>query len=306
MNTLIGGIEAGGTKFVCILGSGPEDVRAEARFPTTTPEETIRQAVGFFRRQQAEHGELAAIGIASFGPLDLDCNSPTYGYITSTPKPGWANTDFAGMIRRALSLPVGFDTDVNAAALGEWCWGAARGLDTFIYLTIGTGIGGGGMVNDRLLHGLLHPEMGHLCIPHDWGADPFAGSCPFHGDCLEGLASGPAIESRWGQRGETLPSDHPAWELESHYLALGVVNWIYTLSPQKIILGGGVMQQAHLFPLLRREVQTLLKGYLQSPILLERIDDYIVPPALGKRAGVLGALALAMDAAQSSIVNRQS
>jgi len=306
MNTLFGAIEAGGTKFVCILGSGPEDVRAEARFPTTTPEETIRQTVGFFRCQQVEHGELAAIGIASFGPLDLDPDSPTYGYITSTPKPGWANTDFAGMIRRALSLPVGFDTDVNAAALGEWRWGAARGLDTFIYLTIGTGIGGGGMVNDRLLHGLLHPEMGHLCIPHDWGADPFAGSCPFHGDCLEGLASGPAIESRWGQRGETLLLDHPAWELEAHYLALGVVNWIYTLSPQKVILGGGVMQQARLFSLLRREVQTLLGGYLQSLATQKEIDDYIVPPALGKRAGVLGALALAMEAAQSPIVNRKS
>jgi fructokinase len=306
MNTLFGAIEAGGTKFVCILGSGPEDVRAEARFPTMTPEETIRQAVGFFRRQQAEHDELAAIGIASFGPLDLDPDSPTYGYITSTPKPGWAKTDFAGMIRRALSLPVGFDTDVNAAALGEWRWGAARGLDTFIYLTIGTGIGGGGMVNGRLIHGLLHPEMGHLCIPHDWGADPFAGSCPFHGDCLEGLASGPAIESRWGKPAETLPPEHPAWALEARYLALGMVNWIYTLSPQKIILGGGVMQQAHLFPLIRWEVQTLLKGYLQSPAILENIDDYIVPPALGKRAGVLGALALAMDAAQSSIVNRKS
>jgi len=306
MNTLFGGIEAGGTKFVCILGSGPEDVRAEARFPTTTPEATIRQAVGFFRRQKAEHGELAAIGIASFGPLDLDCNSPTYGYITSTPKPGWANTDFAGMIRRALSLPVGFDTDVNAAALGEWRWGAARGLDTFIYLTIGTGIGGGGMVNGRLMHGLLHPEMGHLCIPHDRGADPFAGSCPFHGDCLEGLASGPAIEKRWGKPAETLPPEHPAWALEASYLALGLVNWIYTLSPQKIILGGGVMQQAHLFLLLRREVQTLLKGYLQSPAIQNKIDDYIVPPALGKRAGVLGAFALAMDAAQSPIVNRKS
>ncbi|NCP16408.1 ROK family protein [bacterium] len=296
MNTLFGGIEAGGTKFVCILGSGPEDVRAEAHFPTTTPGETIRQAVEFFRHQQAEHGELAAIGIASFGPLDLDPDSPTYGTITSTPKPGWSNTDFAGMIRRALSLPVGFDTDVNAAALAEWRWGAARGLDTFIYLTIGTGIGGGGMVNGHLMHGLLHPEMGHLCIPHDRGADPFAGSCPFHGDCLEGLASGPAIVKRWGQPAETLPPEHPAWALEARYLALGLVNLIYTLSPQKIILGGGVMQQAHLFPLLRREVQTLLKGYLQSPILQERIDEYILPPALGKRAGVLGALALAMDA----------
>jgi fructokinase len=296
MKPLFGGVEAGGTKFVCILGSGPEDIRAEARFPTTTPEETIQQSVGFFHHQQAEHGELTAIGIASFGPLDLDHDSPTYGTITSTPKPGWANTDFASTIRMALSLPVGFDTDVNAAALGEERWGVARGLDTFIYLTIGTGIGGGGIVNRRLMHGLLHPEMGHLCIPHDRRADPFAGSCPFHGDCLEGLASGPAIEKRWGKPAEALPPEHPAWALEAHYLALGMVNLIYTLSPQKIILGGGVMQQAPLFPLLRREVQILLKGYLQSSEILNKIDDYIVPPALGKRVGVLGALALAMDA----------
>jgi len=301
MNTLFGGIEAGGTKFVCILGSGPDDVRAEARFPTTIPEETIQQAVGFFRRQQAEHGELAAIGIASFGPLDLDRDSLTYGFITSTPKPGWSNTDFAGAIRRALSLPVGFDTDVNTAALAEWRWGAARGLDTFIYLTIGTGIGGGGMVNGHLMHGLIHPEMGHLRLPHDRQADPFAGICPFHGDCLEGLASGPAIERRWGQPAETLPPEHPAWALEAHYLALGVVNWIYTLSPQRIILGGGVMQQAHLFPFIRQEIQTLLGGYLHSPAILEHMDVYIVPPALGKRAGVLGALALAMDAAPPSV-----
>ncbi len=306
MPPIFGGIEAGGTKFVCILASGAEDIRAEARFPTTFPGETIQLAVDFFRQGQKEHGELSAIGIASFGPLDLDRNSPTYGYITSTPKPGWVNTDFAGMIRRALSLPIGFDTDVNAAALGEWRWGAARGLDTFVYLTIGTGIGGGGMVNGQLMHGLLHPEMGHLCIPHNQATDSFAGICPFHGDCLEGLASGPAIESRWGQRGVTLPLDHPAWKLEAHYLALGVANLIYTLSPQKIILGGGVMQQAHLFPLIRRKVQTLLGGYLQSPAILENIDDYIVLPALGKRAGVLGALALAMDAAKSPTVNRKS
>jgi fructokinase len=299
MPPIFGGIEAGGTKFVCILGSGAEDVRAEARFPTTTPEETIRQAVDFFRHQQAEHGELAAIGIASFGPLDLNPNSSTFGFITSTPKPGWSNTDFAGMIRRALSLPVGFDTDVNAAALAEWRWGAARGLDTFIYLTIGTGIGGGGMANGHLMHGLIHPEMGHLCIPHDRQADPFDGICPFHGDCLEGLASGPAIEKRWGKPAEALPPEHPAWALEAHYLALGIINWIYTLSPQKIILGGGVMQQARLFPLIRAEVQTLLGGYVQSPAILKNIDDYILPPALGKRAGVLGALALAMHAAQS-------
>lgn len=296
MPPIFGGIEAGGTKFVCILGSGAEDIRAETRFPTTSPEETIQRAVDFFRQGQKEHGELSAIGIASFGPLDLHPNSSTCGHILSTTKPGWSNTNFVGAIQRALALPIGFDTDVNAAALGEWRWGAARGLDTFVYLTIGTGIGGGGMANGHLLHGLLHPEMGHLYVPHDWQADPFAGICPFHGDCLEGLASGPAIEKRWGQPGERLPVEHPAWALEAHYLALGLVNWIYTLSPQKVILGGGVMQQAQLFPLIRRDVQTLFNGYLQSPVILKNIDEYIIPPALGKRAGVFGALALAMDA----------
>ena len=294
--TLVGGIEAGGTKFVCAVGSGPDDVRAETRFPTTTPEETIGQAIDFFREQREQHGELAALGIAAFGPLDPDPASPTYGYITSTPKPGWANVDFAGPLARALDLPVAFDTDVNGAALAEGRWGAAQGLDTFIYLTIGTGIGGGAMVGGSLLHGLLHPEMGHVRLPHDRQQDPYPGRCPYHGDCLEGLASGPAIAARWGQPAETLPVDHPAWALEAHYLALGLVNFIVTLSPQRIILGGGVMAQAQLFPLVRRRVLELLNGYVQSPRLLEAIDTYIVPPALGRRAGVLGALALARQA----------
>jgi len=294
--TLFGGIEAGGTKFVCAVGSGPDDVRAETRFPTTTPEETIGQAIAFFREQREQHGELAALGIAAFGPLDPDPASPTYGYITSTPKPGWTNVDFAGPLARALDLPVAFDTDVNGAALAEGRWGAAQGLDTFIYLTIGTGIGGGAMVGGSLLHGLLHPEMGHVRLPHDRQQDPYPGRCPYHGDCLEGLASGPAIAARWGQPAETLPVDHPAWALEAHYLALGLVNFIVTLSPQRIILGGGVMAQAQLFPLVRRRVLELLNGYVQSPRLLEQIDMYIVPPALGRRAGVLGALALARQA----------
>ena len=293
---MYGGIEAGGTKFVCAVGSGPEDLRGETRFPTTTPEETLNQAIAFFRQQQATLDEpLTAIGVAAFGPLDPDPDSPTFGFITPTPKPGWANTDFAGVIRRALRLPVGFDTDVNGAALAEQRWGAAQGLDTFVYLTIGTGIGGGGMAAGRLLHGLLHPEMGHLRVPHDRQADPFPGSCPFHGDCLEGLASGPALEQRWGRQAETLPPDHPAWALEARYLALGLVNIILTLAPQRIILGGGVMQQPLLFPLVRREVQKLLNGYIHAPEILERIDNYIVPPALGNRAGVLGAIALAQN-----------
>jgi fructokinase len=290
---LWGGIEAGGTKFVCAVGTGPDELLAEVRFPTTTPEETIGQAIQFFRQQKK--GPLTAIGIASFGPVDLDPDSPTFGYITGTPKPGWAHTDFAGKIRRALDVPVGFDTDVNAAALGEYRWGAAQGLDTFIYLTIGTGIGGGGMVNGKLIHGLIHPEMGHIRIPHDRDLDPYTGSCPYHGDCLEGLAAGPALEERWGQMGETLPADHPAWLLEADYLAFGLVNIICILSPQRIILGGGVMQQRQLFPLVRRRVQGLLNDYLPVPTILDQIDDYIVPPGLGNRSGVLGAIALAQQ-----------
>lgn len=292
MSTLYGGIEAGGTKFVCAVGTGPYDLRAETQFGTTTPEETVGRAITFFKEQQ-EREPLTAIGIGSFGPVDPDPTSPTYGYITTTPKPGWAQTDLAGMIQRALGIPTSFDTDVNAAALGEYRWGAGQGLDSFIYLTVGTGIGGGGMMNGQPMHGLIHPEMGHIRIPHDWDVDPYPGSCPYHGDCLEGLASAPAIEARWGHAPETLPANHPAWALETHYLALGLTNFICTLSPRRIIIGGGVMEQSQLLPLLRQNVPKLLGGYIQAPQILEYIDNYIVLPALGKRAGVLGAIALA-------------
>ena len=291
-----GGIEAGGTKFVCVVGSGPDAIADEVRFPTTTPDETLTQATVFFQHYQDHNGPLQSIGIGSFGPVDLNPNSPTFGYITSTPKLGWAQTNIVGRISRALCVPVRFDTDVNAAALGEHCWGAARGLDTFVYLTVGTGIGGGGLINGKPAHGLLHPELGHMYLPHDTQADPFPGMCPFHADCLEGLASGPAIEKRWGRAGETLPADHPAWQLEADYLAFGLSNVIYTLSPQRIIIGGGVMQQTQLLPLIRRKVQALINGYVNDPAILDEIEDYIVPPALGNRAGVLGALALAQQA----------
>ena len=294
--SLWGAIEAGGTKFVCAVGAGPDDWREEIRFPTTTPAETFGQAIAFFRRH---HGRqpLQAIGIGSFGPVDPNPSSPTFGYITTTPKPGWAQIDVVGALRQALGVPVGFDTDVNAAALGEHRWGAGQDLDTFIYLTVGTGIGGGGMVGGRLLHGLIHPEMGHVRIPRDPSQDPYIGCCPYHGDCLEGLASGPALEGRWEQPAETLPADHPAWALEARYLALGVVDFICTLSPQRVIMGGGVMEQPHLLPQVRQQVQELLNGYLQTPAILERIDRYVVAPELGNRAGIAGALALAMAAA---------
>ncbi len=287
-----GAIEAGGTKMICAVGTGPDELWAEARIPTTTPGETLPEIIAFFQQQQLTT-PLAAIGIGAFGPLSPDPHAPDYGYITSTPKPGWSQIDLAGIIGRGLNVPVGFDTDVNAAALGEGRWGAARGLTTFLYMTVGTGIGGGGLYNGQLMHGLLHPEMGHIRLPHDRQTDPFAGICPYHGDCLEGLASGPALKARWGTSAETFPPDHPAWTLQAHYLALAFVNFICTLSPQRIILGGGVMSQNHLFPLIRQEVQALLNGYVQVPAILQEIDSYIVPPALGNRAGVLGALALA-------------
>jgi len=288
-----GGIEAGGTKFVCAVAGGPDDVRAQIEFPTTTPRATLARAVDFFTDQPEP---LAALGIGSFGPLDPDPSSPTYGYVTSTPKPGWQHTDVRGLFQSKLQVPVAFDTDVNAAALGEHRWGAAQDVDTFVYVTVGTGIGGGGMVDGALLHGLVHPEMGHIRIPHDLKRDPFEGVCPFHGDCLEGLASGPAIEARWQQRGEDLPDDHPAWPLEAHYLALGLMAIICTLSPQRIILGGGVMERSLLFPMIRSRVRDLLNGYVQAPAITEPTNTYILPPALGRQAGVLGAIALAARA----------
>jgi fructokinase len=287
---LYGGMEIGGTKCVCAIGTGPNAIRAETRFATTTAKETLARAIAFFAPYR---DELVALGVGAFGPLDLRPDSSTCGCITTTPKPDWAYTNVVETLQRTLACPVVLDTDVNVAAFGEYCWGNAQGLETFVYLTVGTGIGGGAMVHERLLHGMLHPEMGHMRIPHDWQTDPFAGTCPYHGDCLEGLAAGPALLARWGQAGETLPANHDAWKLEARYLALALVSIICTLSPQRLILGGGVMQQQHLFPLLRHEVQHVLNGYLSLPDLDTRIDAYIVPPLLGDRAGVLGALALA-------------
>jgi fructokinase len=288
----LGGIEAGGSKFVCAAGSGPEDAEI-VEFPTTTPQQTIARVADFFRSREP----VESIGIASFGPIDPNPESPTYGYITSTPKRGWRDFDFAGAVRGALAIPVAFDTDVNAAALAESRWGAARGLRNFLYVTVGTGVGGGALIDGGLLHGRLHPEMGHIFVPHDRVRDPFEGNCPYHGDCLEGLAAGPAIEARWGLPGHLLPDGHAAWELEAEYLAHGIVNWTSILSPERIVLGGGVMQREELFPKLRVRVAELLNGYLASPEM--------VPPMLGARAGVLGAIALANQRARPGQASRQ-
>ena len=296
MANLVGGIEAGGTKFVCAVGTGPDDIQSVTRIPTTAPEETLAQVVDFFRQQIAEKGPLAAVGIGAFGPVDVRPESSKFGWFLNTPKPSWQQIDFAGVVKRALNVLIGFDTDVNAAALGEHRWGNAQELETFIYLTIGTGVGGGGLVDGRPIHGLLHPEMGHILVPHDLSADPFPGCCPFHQDCLEGLASGFAMEKRWQQKSATLPDDHPAWALEADYLAAGLVNFIMMFSPERIIIGGGVMEQQQLFSMVRDRVQKKLNSYLDIPQITNNIETYIVPPQLGSKAGISGAFVLAQQA----------
>ena len=287
-----GGVEAGGSKFSCILGSEPDNISSERTIRTTTPEKTLAQVIEFF----AEASEpISSIGIGSFGPVELNKSSRFYGYITNTPKPGWQNTDISGTIGRALKVPIFIDTDTNAAGLAETKWGSAKSLNFVLYVTVGTGIGGGCIINGKPYHGLLHPEMGHMRIPHDKKQDPFPGACSFHGDCLGGLASGQAIYKRWEIPGENLPTNHPAWILETEYIATGLVNLICTLSPQRIILGGGVMKRIELFDPIRTKVRDLANRYFDHPQLQDKISEYIVPPMLGTRAGVLGALALAKD-----------
>ena len=289
---LFGGIEAGGTKFVCAVGSGPGQLASETRIATTTPDETLEQVVQFFR-PAVTAGTIRHIGVGSFGPLDLDPASSTFGFITATPKPGWSNIDLVGRLQRELKIPVALDTDVNAAALGEFTWGASKGVDPTLYLTIGTGIGGGLVKDGKPFHGMLHPEMGHVPLPHDLQRDSFPGACPFHGDCFEGLASGPAIARRLGRPAQELPDDHPFWVTEALYIALALQGFIVTLSPRRIVLGGGIMQRSFLLGMVRQQVLRLLNGYVRHPDLLEHIDDYVVAPLLGSRSGVLGAIALA-------------
>jgi fructokinase len=293
--SLYGAIEAGGTKFVCAVGTSPEDLRAQARFPTTTPGETLGRCIDFFRAQP----KIDALGIGCFGPIELHRGDPSYGHVTTTPKVGWVNADIVGPLQHALGVPVGFDTDVNGAVLGEARWGAAQGLETAVYVTIGTGIGGGALIGGRLAHGLVHPEMGHLMVPREPDDLDFTGDCPYHGArCWEGVASGPAIERRWGRRGETLPADHPAWDLEARYIASALASLVLVLSPERLILGGGVMQVDRLFPLVRKHLVKSLCGYVQSSEIISGIDQYVVPPLLGQQAGIAGALALAERAAR--------
>lgn len=283
-----GAIEGGGTKFICGIGTREGKILDYLSIPTTTPEETLDQAIAYF----SDKG-VASIGIGTFGPIDVNPASPSYGSVTKTPKPHWSGFDLVGYVKKRLNIPIGFDTDVNAAALGETVWGAAKGLSSCLYLTVGTGIGGGAVVEGKLVHGLAHPEMGHISVRRH-PEDTYEGSCPFHSDCLEGLAAGPAIEKRWGKKAYELEASHDAWRFQSYYIAQALVNYILILSPEKIILGGGVMNQNHLLPMIREQVQTLLNGYVHHAAILEGIDDYIVSPGLGDKAGLSGALALAI------------
>lgn len=291
MKTVFGGVEGGGTKFVCLLGTGPDDIVDETRFPTTTPTETLGRVVAFFQRPRPDV-TLAAVGVASFGPIDLDRASPTYGYITTTPKQHWANVDVVGTLGTALGVPIGWDTDVNGAALGERRWGAGGEADPLVYLTVGTGIGGGAVANGHALHGLLHPEMGHLLVPA-FDGDTFPGVCPFHGRCLEGVACGPALQERTGRPAQDLAPDDGVWDLEARYLAFGVLCISEVLSPRRVIIGGGVGTRPHLLPLVRRHLVRLNNGYIARPALGDAVDSYVVTPGLGDRAGVMGALELA-------------
>lgn len=290
---LIGAIEAGGTKFVLGVGNEKGEVLERLSIPTESPEITMPKVINYFKEKKIE-----VMGVGSFGPIDPNIDSLTYGYITTTPKAGWSNYDFIGELKKHFNVPMAFDTDVNGAALGELTWGGACGLHSALYITVGTGIGAGAVVEGNMIHGLLHPEMGHITIQRHKN-DTFEGNCPYHKDCLEGLAAGPAIEKRWGKQGHELPIGHEGWEMEAFYLAQALVNFILIISPEKIIMGGGVMKQDHLFPLVRKEVQRLLNGYVDKREIIENIDNYIISPQLGDNAGLCGSIALGLQLMQN-------
>ena len=287
MSDHYGGVETGGTWCVCALGAGPDQIEVIERFPTAEPRRTVADVVDFFTR----HGRPRALGVAGFGPIELDPASADWGTLGATPKPGWTGWPLGPALRDALGVPVMVETDVGAAAIAERRWGAGRGCDSLCYLTVGTGIGVGLLLNGAPVHGLMHPEAGHIPVPHDRGRDPFDGTCPFHGDCWEGLAAGPAITGRWGVAADRLPDDHPAWELEAEYLAIGVLAIVLIASPQRVIAGGGVLERAGLLERIRARLPELLAGYPPGKRIAAD-PGYLVAPALGDRAGVLGAIAL--------------
>ncbi|MGJ7911474.1 ROK family protein [Neobacillus sp. LXY-1] len=285
---MLGAIEAGGTKFVCAVGDESGNIVELIQIPTTEPEQTMGEVIQFFKRF-----DLDAIGIGSFGPIDVNPESPTYGYITSTPKMAWRNFPFVQAIKESFAVPVGFNTDVNAAALGEATLGAAKGLDSCLYITVGTGIGAGAIVQGKLLQGLSHPEMGHTFVRRH-PIDSYAGKCPYHRDCLEGLAAGPAIEERWGKKAKDLVDQEQVWDMEGYYIAQALMQYILILSPKKIILGGGVMNQKQVFPYIFHHLKEMINDYVSLPELF----SYIVSPGLENKAGIIGSLLLAHQALQ--------
>ena len=296
---LLAGVELGGTKCVCILGTGPDDIRAQERIATTDPQATLSRIESILEGWRAQHGAFGALGVASFGPLDLKPGSPTHGFIMATTKPAWPHTDVAGRLARKLGVPVEVHTDVNGAALAEGQWGAAQGLKNFAYVTVGTGVGVGLIVNGGPVFGCNHTEMGHLLVARPAG-DDWPGVCTFHGACVEGLASGPAIEARVGRSADSVRPDHPVWDWVA--LALGQLlhGLVLSTAPERILMGGGVMSsQAHLFPRIRQELQDSLNGYVEVDEVMNGIDRYVVPPGLGTQAGPLGALALAANAVRA-------
>ncbi|MGM0238266.1 MULTISPECIES: fructokinase ScrK [Enterococcus] len=289
MTKFYGSIEAGGTKFVCAIGDENFKIIERVSFPTETPEETMPNVIAFFQQHQTD---LAAIGVGSFGPIDIHKDSKTYGYITSTPKLPWQHYDFIGELKKHFSVPMTWTTDVNAAVYGEYVAGSGKGLNSAVYYTIGTGVGGGAIQEGRLIEGFSHPEMGHMQVkPHP--EDDFAGACPFHGDCLEGMAAGPAIEKRLGKKGQDLAADDPYWEIEAYYLAQCVYNTTLLLRPEVIILGGGVMKQQQMMKNVRQAFTKLVNDYVEVPAL----EQYIVFPALEDNAATVGCFAMAKEAA---------
>jgi fructokinase len=288
---ILGGIEAGGTNYRCVLGNARGDIIESVTFPTGAPEPTLDKALAFFAAQPVR---IAALGVGHFGPVDIDPRSRRFGHVLKTPKPGWSDFDVLSPFRR-IGVPTVFQSDVNAAAVGEAALGAAQGLRNFVYVTVGTGIGGGVVINGQLLHAARHPEIGHMRVGRDVARDDFVGCCPFHRDCLEGLASGPALKGRWGVPAEQLPPDHQAWALEAHYLATLGMNLCACYSPDRIIFGGGVLlQQPHLTPMIRERYLELMNGYLQASV--DTVEDFIVASPLQGNAATRGALILAGQA----------
>lgn len=285
---LFGALEAGGTKMVCAVGKEDGTILDQISIPTKTPETTIPEIIDYFKTK-----DIKALGIGAFGPVNVNKGTKKYGYILDTPKLAWKYFDLLGTIQKELNIPIGFDTDVNGSCLGEMTFGSAKGLDNVVYITIGTGVGIGIAVNGKLVHGMLHPEGGHILLKKA-EHDTFEGSCPYHKCCLEGLAAGPAIEQRYGKKAIELKNEKNVWELESDYIAQAIMTYILTISPQKIILGGGVMHQEQLFPLIRQKVLELLAGYIKTPEL-ESIDTYIVPSSLNDNQGIMGCIQLAVE-----------